>query len=79
MKFRINTVIIFSIHGHVTRYITRVAQGVVRQFVHQVNKIFFAQIGVNLVDERGEREVKYALGQYYFELYTVLNVRRTPL
>ena len=78
MKFRINTIVIFSIHVHVTRYITRVAQGVVRQFVHQVNKIFFAQIGVNLADERGEREVKCALGQY-FELYTVLNVRRTPL
>ena len=78
MKFRIDTIVIFSIHVHVTRYVTRVAQGVVRQFVHQVNKIFFAQIGVNLADERGEREVKYALGQY-FELYTVLNVRRTPL
>ena len=78
MKFRINTIVIFSIHVHVTRYITRVAQGVVRQFVHQINKIFFAQIGINLVDERGEREVKYALGQF-FELYTVLYARRTPL
>ena len=78
MKLRINTIVIFSIHAHVTRYVTRMAQGVIRQFVHQVNKIFFAQIGVNLVDERGEREVKYALRQY-FELYTVLNVRRTPL
>ena len=78
MKLRINTIVIFSIHAHVTRYVTRMAQGVVRQFVHQVNKIFFAQIGVNLADERGEREVKCALGQY-FELYTVLYVRRTPL